>query len=166
MKTYQKKSVAGFSMIEMLIAIIVLSVGLIGIAALQARGQQFNYVAYVRTQASFLAYDIMDRMRLNQKAHSGDTGIDIKSTYLNQVSSARSAAADVGSLEPNCDRSPCSYQQLAQYDLASWFKALQDNLPDGDAEIKKEGDSLRIIVKWAESRDPSAQLTTQEWVYQ
>lgn len=164
MKTYQK-SIAGFSMIEMLIAVIVLSVGLIGIAGLQARGQQFNYVSYVRTQASFLAYDIMDRMRLNQKAHSNDNTVDIPSTYFNQVATARSAAAS-DSMDPNCDQISCSYQQLAQYDLVRWFKALQQGLPDGDAEIKQEGNSLRIIVKWAESRDPSASLKTQEWVYQ
>ena len=54
---------SGFTMIEMLVALVILSVGLLGVAALQTRGQQFNYEAYIHTQATFLAYDLTDRMR-------------------------------------------------------------------------------------------------------
>lgn len=157
-----RKSTSGFTMIEMLIAIIVLSIGLIGIAALQARGQQFNYVAYVRTQASFLAYDIMDRMRLNQKVHVADNK-DIPSIYNNLLATAK--ATDMSSLEPNCDLNACSCEDLAKYDLVNWFQSIKSSLPEGDAEMTLSGGTLRVTIKWQEGRS-SKDETRQEWVYQ
>ena len=59
---------SGFSLIEVLVALLVLSIGLLGLAALQAQGLRFNHDAYVRTQATNLAYDIVDRMRVNNTA--------------------------------------------------------------------------------------------------
>lgn len=157
-----KKSISGFTMIEMLIAIIVLSIGLIGIAALQARGQQFNYVAYVRTQASFLAYDIMDRMRLNQKVHVSDNE-DIPSIYSSQLETAKTLKPS--DLNPNCDDSVCSAQELAKYDLVNWFQSIKSSLPEGNAEMTLSGDTLRVTIKWQEGRS-SKDETRQEWVYQ
>lgn len=55
----------GFTMIEALVAILVLSLGLLGLAMLQAQGLKFNTTAYTRTQASMLAYEIIDKMRMS-----------------------------------------------------------------------------------------------------
>ncbi|HLE93281.1 MAG TPA: type IV pilus modification protein PilV, partial [Sulfuricaulis sp.] len=55
----------GFSLIEVLVALLVLSIGLLGLAALQTTSLQYNTGSYFRTQATFLAYDIIDRMRAN-----------------------------------------------------------------------------------------------------
>jgi type IV pilus assembly protein PilV len=56
---------AGFSLIEVLVTLLILCVGLLGVAALQFRGLQYNHDAYMRSQITFLAFDIADRMRLN-----------------------------------------------------------------------------------------------------
>lgn len=45
----------GFSLVEVLVALLVLAIGLLGLAALQAQGLRFNHDAYVRTQATNLA---------------------------------------------------------------------------------------------------------------
>src|SRR5690606_3260878 len=58
----------GFSLIEVLVALLVLSVGLLGLAMLQIEGLKHNTDAYYRTQATVLAYDIIDRMRANSDA--------------------------------------------------------------------------------------------------
>jgi type IV pilus assembly protein PilV len=55
----------GFTLIEVLVALLILAIGLLGVAALQFRGLQYNHDAYMRSQANVLAYDIADRMRLN-----------------------------------------------------------------------------------------------------
>ena len=62
----QRRRSTGFSIIEVLVALLVLAIGLLGLAALQAQGLRFNHDAYVRTQATHLAYDIIDRMRSNR----------------------------------------------------------------------------------------------------
>src|SRR3569832_663794 len=56
----------GFTKLEVLISVVELSIGLLGIAGLQATGQRNNHSAYQRSQATALAYDMIDRMRANQ----------------------------------------------------------------------------------------------------
>src|SRR5690606_37316619 len=58
----------GFTLIEVLIALVVMSVGLLGLASLQTNTLAFNRDAYLRSQATALAYDIIDRMRANRDA--------------------------------------------------------------------------------------------------
>lgn len=61
-----RRRAAGFTLLEILIAMMVLAIGLLGIAAMQLRGLQFSHDAYPRSQISVLAYDMADRMRLNR----------------------------------------------------------------------------------------------------
>jgi type IV pilus assembly protein PilV len=61
--TIQKQ--CGFSLLEVLIALLVLSIGLLGLAALQTTSLRSNEMASMRTTATQLAYDISDRMRAN-----------------------------------------------------------------------------------------------------
>ena len=60
-----KNKNAGFTLIEVLIAMLVLAVGLLGLAGLQATSLRNNQSAYNRSQATQLAYDLADRMRAN-----------------------------------------------------------------------------------------------------
>ena len=62
---------SGFTLIEILIAMFVLAIGLLGVAALQLRGLQFNHDAHIRGQVSVLASGIADRMRSNS-TNAGD----------------------------------------------------------------------------------------------
>lgn len=63
--TRRARSQAGFTLIEILVAMLILAIGMLGIAAMQLRGLQYNHDAYLRSQVNLLAYDISDRMRLN-----------------------------------------------------------------------------------------------------
>ncbi len=58
----------GATLIEVLVAIVVLSVGLLGLAGLQMTGLQSNHSAYLRSQATLLAYDLADQMRARRAA--------------------------------------------------------------------------------------------------
>ena len=60
----RRRCQSGFSIVEVLVALFVLSIGLLGLAALQAQGLRFNHDAYVRTQATNAAYD--------KAAHAGN----------------------------------------------------------------------------------------------
>jgi type IV pilus assembly protein PilV len=55
----------GFTLVEVLISVFVLSIGLLGLAGLQVTGLQNNHSAYLRSQATILAYDMAERMRAN-----------------------------------------------------------------------------------------------------
>lgn len=64
LKTNISKS-RGFTLIEVMLALVIFSIGLLGLATLQATSLQQSHTAYLKTQATYLAYDILDRMRAN-----------------------------------------------------------------------------------------------------
>jgi type IV pilus assembly protein PilV len=80
----KQRAQRGISLIEMLIALLVLSFGLLGLAGLQALSLKNNQSAYLRSQATMVAYDVLDRIRARRSelmvadfsAPFSDTGID------------------------------------------------------------------------------------------
>ncbi len=128
----------GFSLIEVLVALVVLSVGLLGLAALQSTAAQFNTGAYTRTQATILAYDMADRIRANRAAALAGA---YTSTYPG-VPSACNAVIAAGT--------------VAQEDLAAWRRALACALPSGNGAIACDCGAgrpqiLTISVRWDET---------------
>lgn len=55
----------GFTLLEVLVALTIMSIGLLGLASMLTKGMRFNHQAYVRTQSTYIAYDIIDRIRAN-----------------------------------------------------------------------------------------------------
>ena len=64
---HSRKKQQGFTLLEVLIALLVLSIGLLGLAALQTTGLRSNEMASMRTTSTMLAYDISERMRANSR---------------------------------------------------------------------------------------------------
>ena len=107
----------GFSLIEVLVALVVLSVGLLGLAALQQNAVRFNHDAYLRSQATVLAYDIADRIRGNRQAATDEA-----------YDSAFAATP------PACNSVVAAGTVVAQ-DLGAWRRALTCALPAGNGQI-------------------------------
>ncbi len=103
-------SAAGFTLVEVLIALVVLSIGMLGIAALYLESLRSGRAALYRTQAVTLAADIGDRMRSNRSP------LDAYNCGSPCVSSAGKNA-------------------LAQSDLAGWLASIQASLPGGTATV-------------------------------
>jgi type IV pilus assembly protein PilV len=100
----------GFTVVEVLVSLIVLSVGLLGIAKLMLFASRSNDSAYLRSQATELAYEILDSMRANRAAaiaHSYDTALG----------AAPPAAT-------SCVSTVCSSAALAAYDVYAWKQRL------------------------------------------
>lgn len=110
----------GVSLIESLVAIAVMSLGILGILGIQMRTLTDTSTALRRAQAIRLIEDLGERMRINPNALA-DIG-----TYATTFA----AVPAVGSCAAGCD-----HTQLATYDLAVWKKAVRDNLPLGQASI-------------------------------
>ncbi|NCO52453.1 MAG: type IV pilus modification protein PilV [Deltaproteobacteria bacterium] len=62
----QIKQNAGFTLIEVLVALVILSVGLLGVASMQLNGLRGNHTAYLRSQGLQYAYEVLDMMRANR----------------------------------------------------------------------------------------------------
>jgi len=111
----------GFSLLEALVALVILSVGLLGIAGLQARGLLNNVNANFRTQASFLADDLADRMRANKRAMTGAT------KYFDEPTGAYTGAC--------LTTSGCSVAAMARHDFFLWEQQVTGILPLGSGEV-------------------------------
>jgi type IV pilus assembly protein PilV len=144
----------GFTLIEVLIAVVILAGGLLGLAGLQVATLKNNQSAYLRSQATQLAYDMSDRMRSNRLGTANGN-------YNNQSATSN-----------NCETSSCTPAQMAGYDLAQWNAALAAQLPSGSGVVCidstpndgtvasnacfNNGNSYAIKIWWDDERSGSA----------
>lgn len=110
----------GFTLVESLVALVVLSIGMLGIAALHVEGLRSARTALTRTTAVNLASDMADRIRANRSA---------KAEYEVVVTSADTDA--------NCKPggAGCTAAELAHHDKAVWLGAIEAALPGGTGTI-------------------------------
>lgn len=133
------KQWAGFTLLEVLVALFVLSIGLLGLAALQSLGLKFNHQSYQRTQATFQAYDILDRIRANPVAKNGALYSSV-------------AVGDIPS-DPACGTT-CTPQQLRDLDIRIWNSNNASLLTQGKGGIETTGSISTITITWVENDLP------------
>jgi type IV pilus assembly protein PilV len=130
------KLARGTTLIETLVALLVLSIGLLGVAGLQMSSLQNNRGAHMRSQAQVLAYDIADRMRANRN-------VALAGGYVIGF-----GGAAVGST-------------IEAIDLQNWKQSLGVALPGGDGQVELLATTMvRITVRWTDSLG-AQQFTTQ-----
>ncbi|MCX4026044.1 type IV pilus modification protein PilV [Endozoicomonas sp. SM1973] len=145
----------GVGLIEILISILVLSIGLLGLAGLQAVGLKNNSQSFDRSYAVFLASNILDRIRANPTAD-----------YTTEVNDEPSITAN------KCEKSSCDVSVLRDYDLSQWKCLLghfnqhancstlkfggdeqdaqvQGLLNDGTGSIIRNGSRYIITIEWS-----------------
>ncbi len=139
----------GFSLLEVLIAMFILAVGLLGAGALQMMGVQGSQDAFNRSQAIYMAYDIADRMRANPDAIIGTNAYD-------NINSANAAPAD-----PGCAAAVggCTAAQMATLDVREWVQLVSPAagiaaLPGATGTVVRTAgtDNFTVTVNW-QSRD-------------
>src|SRR3569623_177648 len=138
----------GFTMIEVLVSVVVLSVGMLGVAGLQATGQRTNHSAYLRSQATALAYDMIDRMRANKTA--------ITSRAYKADNTATNNYSKPGSITAGC-----SAANMAAYDKNEWEALLAARLPSGYGTVAGggAGSTFTVTVLWDDDRNGSGATT-------
>lgn len=135
------KSQRGVGLLEILVSILVLGVGALGVATMQLTGLKYNTGSQARSQAIFLANDMMDRMRANRDV------ADNSPVYNTQGFEAAGDAPQI-----DCYVVNCSPQQLAEFDQFHFLTQVQTLLPFGLAEIQSIDDSgvraYLITLQW------------------
>ena len=154
---------AGFSMIELLVAVLVMGIGVLGITALQMVSLQNNRGALMRGEATLRTYDVMDRIRANPSGNYGGV-----------------AFGDDPPAATDCMANNCSVAQMAAFDQATWKCSLgvhnahatcialrasgalptlaaQPGLPSGDGLITVNGATgvVSVSVRWQEPNVPA-----------
>jgi len=117
-----KKSNKGFTLLEVLIAVLVLSIGLLGLAGLQLTGLRNNHSAQLRGQATQFAYDMVDQMRANPVGMGA-------SAYNSPTATATASCLT------SIPATGCTPAQMAEQDMFEWAANIAAALPDGDAIV-------------------------------
>ena len=129
----RKKNIRGFTLLEVLVAVFVFAIGLLGLAGLQTLGMRSSQDAYLRTQAATLANEMYDRLQMNFAAgdayHLNDT------TANDVVESCQEIDLDTdgeGSAEG------CTRADFADNDIAEWRANLARLLPQGQGIVCRD----------------------------
>ncbi len=176
MNKQKHRRIAGFSMIELLVAVLVMGIGVLGITGLQVASMQNNREALLRSEAAQMAYSILDRIRANRIGGAGIVGL------------AYDGLA-VGDAPPNandCQAANCSQAQMVAFDLAVWKCSLgsfdtdggcvalraanvlpptnqQPGLPQGDGSVVVNGATgvITVTVQWMGSNNQLQTLSLE-----
>ena len=151
MQLTDKNRQQGLTLIESMIALLVISIGLLGIAALQLTSMQQNSSALHHSKAVWVGYDMADRIRANVSRFADYAGID-----------------SVNSYSQDCMSGPCNNAQLVTSDAEEWARKLQE-LPAGRGTVAGNANRLLVTVMWDDegtgatgtgcSGDPAKDLT-------
>jgi len=123
----------GFSLMEVLIAVLILAIGLLGLAGLQTFSLQSNVNAYQRSQATALSYEIIDAMRTNR---------DI----------ARAGGYDLA-----LGAAPAGGASVNAQDVFAWYQRVTNLLPAAQASIQPLGVNVyTVTLQWSDSKRAGA----------
>lgn len=125
---------SGFSLLEVLITLVVLSVGLLGIASMQMAGMRFTFNANEQGTAAILAQNIIDKMRANAGCIVGGNV-----STCGSIGGLRGGSYDAITSQPasvNCVTQVCTFAQIAQSDVYDWYQALSTSLPSGTGAVQ------------------------------
>ncbi len=109
----------GFTLIEILVALLILTIGLLGIGGLQTKAQQYGRYSYLSTQATVFGHDILERARANPKG--------LLSGFYNKPNNQQHASC--------YSLTGCSVQEMAENDMYEWHTKITSTLPGGGSVI-------------------------------
>lgn len=137
----------GFTLLEVMVAVLILGIGLLGLAHLQITSLKHSQSAEFRSQASILATDLLDRMRANQSAaQDGAYNLNLNATPPNNTDT------------------------MAKADISRWLTRIAAVLPQGDGAINcsafnpDQAFICNITVSWTEVQE-DGDLGTTSFLY-
>ena len=161
-----RKQQSGFSLIEVLVATVIMAIGILGVAGLQVVSLQQNRSSLLRSEALQIGNDIIDRMRANP---------DEVYAPVEYTDAPPSTAKD-------CRANTCSAIEMSQYDIALWKCMINPNdsagaahaicttllatfgnpssLPDGEAEIQVAAGVQTVRVRWVDDKAGTKKTVT------
>lgn len=127
------KCESGFTMIEVLIAVLIFAIGLLGVAGMQTLALKSTNNSNVRTLVNLHAYEIAERMRANM--------LGAEAGYYDEVTVSTGAS--------DC-RPSCTPQELAAWDADEWLANLQADIPTATASVDYTNGTAVITINWSE----------------
>lgn len=152
----------GFTLLEVLIALLVLSLGLLGLAALQVQSMRNNQSANYRTQATSLAYQFIDMARSHRGAGAAGAGDARNHPNVRRLADGLDSFSDGGTGSDMARDCVGATPDALRCDRARWFNALTSQLPNGRARVTFAGmpsGMLTVEICWTDTRTGDAATT-------
>ncbi len=149
----RRATVKGVTLIEVLVAMVVLSIGMLGIAGLQVATTKYQQGNRVRGMVAPIFSDIASRIRSNadQAGNNANTGLASISAYVLADSWDTQQGTTLTTPSPDCEATAttCTSTQRASYDMMFWRQRIRAALPSGAALL--EGDrsqGFQATIMW------------------
>jgi type IV pilus assembly protein PilV len=165
---------AGYMLVEVLVTVIIFSVGLLGVAGLQTLALSSSHMSNLRTEATVLASDMAERMRANLGAVNAAAG-----ARYDDTAPAANACRAVYATSVEAAPVACTPAEMAADDLQDWLDQVQLNLPagegvvcidstpddgdPGDEHCDGTGNAYAIKVWWTERATKTAAATVMRF---
>ncbi|MCB4785482.1 MULTISPECIES: type IV pilus modification protein PilV [Delftia] len=148
----ERKSSKGLTLIEMMVALVVLSIGLLGVAGLQASTTKYRINTMARASMTGLVFDLSERIRVNADS-AGPSFLQpgtesLKSLY---VIGSDWSTQQTESLTPtkDCAANTCNTAERADYDVKTWRQKVRDSVPQGSAMLSgNKRDGVLLTLMW------------------
>lgn len=142
-RTLNRARQQGMSLIEVLVAIVIIAIALFGTASLQMSAMRLGQGGVFRSHAVFLAQDIAERMESNAAgAIAGSYAVTLTSTPP--------------TVDTTCETAACAQAALAAYDIAQWANTVSTTLPQSSWSITHTvtgtPSTYTIVVRWIDRR--------------
>jgi len=144
----------GFTLLEVLVALIILSIGVLGTAKLQLIGLRGTSDANLQGQATLLANDMAERIRANRQAAlvGNYTDLDFSTLNCSSVTATCSDTKDTEALD-------CSAIEMARFDGAQWACQISNQIPNATPSLTKAGDAIEVQVSWPQLQIDGTEVT-------
>lgn len=172
---FNRPSLRGFSLIEVLVSLVIISIGILGLIAMQGRTIQYTHDSTQRDTAAMLANDLIELMRSNREGA-------LKGHY----NKAAGAAFPTNRIAACSGTAGCNAENMAQDHLAMWATQVQNSLPTNAATLQSayvicvdstpdtaacdnSGDSIKIQMAWLSRNSENsteAEANTRRELYQ
>jgi len=144
-----RRGQAGASLIEVLVSIVIASVGLLALAGVNASAVRYGKLTQFRATATQLATDLGERMRANKDGFNAGA-------YVYSVNFATQNTAAITAPGNTCSEAAvtCAAADVAAADLWQWRQTVRDNLPSGSVFLLRDATPVAADL-WVVWRDPS-----------
>ena len=134
----------------MMVAIVVLSIGLLGLAGLQAATSKYKVNTLAFASVATLVSDVSEKIRVNPDAAGTSfvQGVESASQYVLDSDWTAQQAATL-TIAKNCETTSCTPNERAAFDLKSWQIKVRNNLPQGAALVSgTKRDGINVTMMW------------------
>lgn len=139
-----RNSESGFTLLEILIALLVIAIGVLGHAKMQVKSMDIAQRAGFAQTANIALLDLAQRLRVNQ-----DAALAKEFDFTNLTNVAAPASAE-------CSTTTCSRSQFAKYEVKDWYDDLNAQLPLPRFSVATAGDLVTITLVWDAGRTGAA----------